>query len=81
MGLRKYKRQIAKGRMTAAGVGNVNKKMHIADEKGVVNWRKALGKDAERPQMRQNAGKKRPGRKIRPIVRAAENSEEGRKEA
>ena len=67
MGLRKYKRQIEKARMTAAGVGNVNKKMHIADENGVVNWRKALGKAAERDQMNRAKRRHNTRRRITPI--------------
>lgn len=41
MGMRKYKRQIAKAHLLAVGVGNVNRKM--SEEKdGVKVWRLAL---------------------------------------
>ena len=53
MGLRRIKRQIAKARMTAAGVGNVNKKMRLVGEDGVANWRKALTPAGERAQKAQ----------------------------
>ena len=61
MGLRKYKRQIAKARMAAAGVGNVNKKMHIKDSDGVPNWRKALTRKAKRHSWNR-PGRSRNGR-------------------
>lgn len=55
MGLRKYKRQIAKARLKAAGAGNVNKKLaQVVDGEKV--WRRALtgetGKRALQAQMR-----------------------------
>ena len=46
MGLRKYKRQIARGFLRDAGVGNVNKKMG-AEKEGVKLWRKALQEHAK----------------------------------
>ena len=58
MGLRKYKRQIAKDVMTTAGVGNVNRKMKLKGEDGVPNWRKALTKQAETAQIRKRKAKK-----------------------
>ena len=58
--MRKYLRQIARERMTAQGIGNVNKGFSRRDADGVPNWKKALtgesGKAAERAQM--FAGKK-----------------------
>lgn len=53
MGLRRIKRQIAKARMAAAGVGNVNKKMRLVGEDGVANWRKALTPAGEKVQKAQ----------------------------
>lgn len=55
MGMRKYKRQIAKARLNAAGAGNVNKKMaKVVDGEKV--WRRALtgetGKRALQAQMK-----------------------------
>ena len=47
MGLRKYKRQIAREVMTTAGVGNVNKKMSKTNKDGAKIWRKALEEHAE----------------------------------
>ena len=54
MGIRSVKRQIAKARLSAMGVGNVNKKMKLKKD-GVQNWKKTLygktGADAHRAQM------------------------------
>lgn len=41
MGMRKYKRQIAKARLAAVGVGNVNRKMGRVKD-GVKVWRLAF---------------------------------------
>ena len=41
MGTRSIKRQIAKGRMKAMGVGNVNKKLGGV-KAGVPNWKRVL---------------------------------------
>ena len=58
MGLRKYKRSIAKARLTAASVGNVNRKLSRVRD-GIPMWRMALtgdsGRKLERVQM--NYGK------------------------
>ena len=51
MGLRRIKRQMAKARITAAGVGNVNKKMRLVGADGVPNWRKALTPAGGKAQM------------------------------
>ena len=63
MGMRKYMRKIAKARLTAAGAGNVNKKMHrVVDGQKV--WRRALtgktGKRALQAQMIAGARIARP---------------------
>ena len=54
MGLRGYKRQIAKARMMATGVGNVNSKLSLVKD-GVPNWKRALygktGEQAHKAQM------------------------------
>lgn len=54
MGLRKYKRSIAKARLAAANFGNINKKFSVKKD-GVPLWRAILtgkeGRDAERVQM------------------------------
>ena len=54
MGLRSIKRQIAKARMMATGVGNVNKKLRLV-KGGMPNWKRALygktGEQAHRAQM------------------------------
>ena len=54
MGLRNVKRQIAKARMMATGVGNVNKKLRLV-KGGMPNWKRALygktGEQAHRAQM------------------------------
>lgn len=63
MGMRKYRRQIAKARLTAAGAGNVNKKMHKVVG-GQKVWRRALtgktGKRALKAQMMAGARIARP---------------------
>lgn len=55
MGLRSEKRQIARARMKAMGLGNVNKKFSLTNHEGRKNWRVALygktGADAHRAQM------------------------------
>ena len=75
MGLRKYKRQIANARMSAAGVGNVNKKLKYKGEDGLVNWRKVLKKESEKAQMDLGVKivrqRQLSRRKIRPINRTA----------
>ena len=54
--MRKHLREIARDRMTAAGVGNVNRKMARVQD-GMKNWRRALtgesGKAAFKAQMLQ----------------------------
>ena len=70
MSMRKYKRQIAKARLSAMGVGNVNKKMRLKKEDGLQNWKRALygetGEEAHKVQM--NLGKlmkaKKQGRDV-----------------
>lgn len=46
MGMRKYRRQIAKAVLTDAGVGNVNRKMS-KERDGVKLWRLALREHAQ----------------------------------
>ena len=46
MGMRKYKRQIAKAVLTDAGVGNVNRKMS-KEHDGVKLWRLTLREHAQ----------------------------------
>ena len=57
--MRKYLRAIAKARLTAMGVGNVNKKLATRKGGELPNWKKSLygetGMAAERAQM--NLGK------------------------
>ena len=64
MGLRKYKRQIAKARLECANFGNVNKKLHVVKD-GVPLWRAVMlgkfGRESERVQM--NYGKLLKARK------------------
>jgi hypothetical protein len=70
MALRRIKRQIAKARLSAMGVGNVNKKMRLKKEDGLQNWKRALygetGEEAHKVQM--NLGKlmkaKKQGRDV-----------------
>lgn len=62
MGLRSQKRQIARARMTAAGVGNVNKKFSYKSSDGLPNWEKALygksGQAAEKALVMEGMKKK-----------------------
>ena len=55
MAIRSIKRQIAKARMSATGVGNVNRKLSLKRE-GIPNWKRALygktGEQAHDAQMR-----------------------------
>lgn len=79
MALRRIKRQIAKARLAAIGVGNVNRKMakkkDPKDRNELPNWKKALygktGEEAHRVQM--NLGKlkkaKKKDAKVRRTVR------------
>lgn len=73
--MRKLKRSIARARMLAAGVGNVNKKMHLKDNDGVPNWRKALRPEGEKAQISQAQKIKRAKefahRKIRKVEKTA----------
>ena len=66
MGLRSYKRQIAKARLTAAGVGNVNSKLATKNADGLPNWKKALygesGQAAEKALIM--AGRKKVNKRI-----------------
>ena len=73
MGLRRIKRQMAKARMTAAGVGNVNKKMRLVGEDGVSNWRKALtpaGKQAQKAKAQRIKRARNPRRKLKEVKTA-----------
>ena len=69
MGLRKYKRQIAKARMRVVGFERINKNFSVKNKDGIPNWRVALmDKKAERAQLAQGIKAKR---KIRKIERTA----------
>ena len=73
MGLRRIKRQMVKARMTAAGVGNVNKKMRLVGADGVPNWRKALtpaGEKAQKAQAQRIKRVKHPRRKLKEVKTA-----------
>ncbi len=68
--MRKYRRQIAKARLKAMGVGNVNRQMH-REQDGVKNWRRALtgetGQAAEKAQIMAGlkiAKPRKPRRKL-----------------
>ena len=60
MGLRKYKREIARQAMRAADVGNVNRKMSRRNSKGLPFWRAVLEelRNAPKRQKRQNVNRK-----------------------
>ena len=66
--MRKYLRAIAKARMKACGVGNVNKKMARKNEKGEKLWRAFLwGEYAEQGRKAQ-VKPKRKVRRISPVA-------------
>lgn len=70
MGLRKYKRQIARGFMTDAGIGNVNRKMGVETD-GLKLWRRALGEHAKWCRTRKTISDKRDtNRNIKQIGKA-----------
>ena len=56
MGLRKYKREIARQAMRAADVGNVNRKMSRRNSEGVPFWRAVLEEVRNAPK-RQNVNR------------------------
>ena len=74
MGMRKYERQIAKARLRALGVGNVNRQMH-REQDGQKNWRRALtgetGVAALKAQIMEgmkHAKPKKPKRKLWRVI-------------
>ena len=69
MGLRKYKRNIAKARMKITGFDKINKNFGVKNPEGEANWRTAL-KD-EKAHMAQIAYGLKNKRKIRKIERTA----------
>ena len=60
MGLRKYKREIARQAMRAADVGNVNRKMSRRNSEGLPFWRAVLEelRNAPKRQKQQNVNRK-----------------------
>ena len=65
MGLRKYKRQIAKARMRIIGFERINKNFGVINSDGVANWRLALmDKNAERAQVGKGKKAKRKIKKV-----------------
>ena len=58
MGMRKYRRQVAKARLRALGIDRVNRRMGWVQD-GIVNWRRALtgetGEAARKAQMKVGA--------------------------
>lgn len=68
--MRKLYRQIAKARMTKAGIGNVNKKLARRDAKGNVFWREIIfGKYAKETEALQIVNKAKT-RKIKKLERS-----------
>lgn len=67
MGMRKYKRQVAKARMRAVGFEHVNKNFSVENADGVKNWRLALMD--KRAEQAMRAGARR--RRIRKLERTA----------
>lgn len=69
MGMRKYRRHIAKAVLTDAGVGNVNRKMS-KERYGVKLWRLALQEYARICRNVKPSVAKRAVRKIRKAAQA-----------
>ena len=69
MGMRKYKRQVAKARMRIIWFEQINKNFGVVNTDGVANWRLALmDKNAERAQV---AKRKKAKRKLKKVERTA----------
>ena len=75
MGLRKYKREIARQAMRAADVGNVNRKMSRRNSEGLPFWRAVLEELRNAPKRNTRQAVKR---KIRMVAHdgAAREKEE-----
>lgn len=69
MGMRKYRRQVAKARMKVVGFERINKNFSVKNADGIPNWRLALmDKKAEQAQAVQGM---RTRRKLRKLERTA----------
>lgn len=69
MGLRKYRRQIAKDRMRVIGIDRINRRMSEKNAEGVPNWKTALiDEKAHRAQIAYSFKNRR---KIKKIERTA----------
>ena len=65
MGLRKYKRQIAKDRMKFIGFDKINKNFSVRNPDGVPNWKLALmDEKAHRAQIAYSFKNRRKLKKI-----------------
>ena len=65
MGLRAYKRQIAKDRMRVIGIDRINRRMSETNAEGVQNWKVALiDEKAHRAQIAYYFKNRRRIRKI-----------------
>lgn len=60
MGMRTYKRAVAKGILAAAGVGNINQKFSKRSSEGIPLWKVALAEGIK---------KKTSPRRIRKVVK------------
>lgn len=65
MGLRAFKRQIAKARLAVIGVDRVNRKLSLTNKDGLQNWRVAL--TDEQAHRKQTAYSRRNKRKLRKV--------------
>ena len=75
MGMRKYRRQVAKARLRAIGVDRVNRRLKVVDtDTGLAIWRNVLADDKAHDE--QAKGRKpvyltrKPNRKIRKVETA-----------
>ena len=65
MGLRKYKRQIAKARLKIIGVEQVNSEMGATNADGIPNWKVALmDEKAHRAQIAYSLRNRRKIKKV-----------------
>ena len=60
MGMRTYKRAVAKGILAAAGVGNINRKFSKRSSEGIPLWKVALAEGIKKAR--------KPSRTIRKVV-------------
>lgn len=73
MGMRKYYRELAKGRMRSIGIGNVNRKLRRRSSKGLVFWREIIFGDLAKEYEKIQNGRKKSSRKLKKLERRLNN--------